>query len=767
MPLPDGPMPPDPPSWTDGPARTVLFEAAPLGIAVSRKGAYLRANAAYLKLFGYGQESEILGRPLIDNVVEGERHRARARNELRERTGDGPPFYEIMGLRKDGTAFPMQVHVSAVMLEGGPATLVFVSDISERREMEARLREREEVFRSYVEQSLDIIFTLDAEGVFTFVSPAWERHFGLPVTAVLDKPFAPFVHPEDREASAAYLQRVLASGQAGSSPPYRIRHADGSWRWFVANGTPMAAPGGGQQFMGVAHDITEDRRAESALRESEEQMRIIFEASDAGIMLVSPGGEIHFANRRMGELFGRTGEAMIGLLYPTLLHPSEQSSGDGRMRQLITGGIQSVSVERRYLRADGGEFWGHLSGRRLENPDGSLRALVGIITDITQRRRAEEQQRVLQDQLHQAQKLESLGSLAGGLAHDMNNVLGAILGLASAHRQGVPTGSAVHAAFGTIIKAAERGGAMVKRLLTFARQSPGEERDLDLNAILWEEAHLLERTTLAKVRLVMDLAPDLRPIRGDAGALTHALMNLCVNAVDAMPENGTLTLRTRNVGAAHIEVEVEDTGTGMSREVLERALDPFFTTKEVGKGTGLGLSIAYRTVEAHQGKLEIRSEPGRGTCITMRFPASQGSADGELAGPHESEAPPSTLDVLLVDDDELIQASMAAILDLLGHRATVVGSGEGGLARIEAGFRPDVVILDMNMPGLGGAGTLPRLRALLPAVPVLLATGRADQTAQDLVQAHPHVTLLSKPFGKRELEAHFQRIGVKAPDERR
>jgi CheY-like chemotaxis protein len=338
----------------------------------------------------------------------------------------------------------------------------------------------------------------------------------------------------------------------------------------------------------------------------------------------------------------------------------------------------------------------------------------------------------------------------------MNNVLGAILGLASVHIEAQPPGSPTHRAFGTIIKAAERGGNMLKSLLSFARQNSSDLLALDLNAILREEVHLLERTTFAKVRLVLDLAPDLQPMRGDASALTHGFMNLCLNAVDAMAENGTLTLRTRNLGPDWIEVQVEDTGQGMAKEVLERALDPFFTTKEVGKGTGLGLSIVYRTVKAHRGEMEIHSEPGRGTCVRIRFPACE-AGPGTWDPPEGSKTGPAlvALKVLLVDDDELIQNSTQAILELLGHQATPARSGEEALALIQAGLRPDLVILDMNMPGLGGAGTLPPLRALMPRVPVLLATGRADQAAQDLVQAHPFVSMLSKPFGRKELQTYM------------
>jgi len=298
---------------------------------------------------------------------------------------------------------------------------------------------------------------------------------------------------------------------------------------------------------------------------------------------------------------------------------------------------------------------------------------------------------------------------------------------------------------------------MVKSLLSLARQSPADTSELDMNAILREEVSLLERTTLAQVRLEMDLATSLRPIRGDANALAHAFMNLCVNAVDAMPENGTLALRTRDRGEDGIEVQVEDTGCGMPKEVLERAMDPFFTTKEHGKGTGLGLSMVYSTVKAHQGQMELHSEPGRGTRVTLRFPACEAPLrPAEPAAAPLPGHPHRRLNVLVVDDDELIQSSMGELLAVKGHKTTSAFTGEEALARLEAGLQPDVVILDLNMPGLGGAGTLPRLRAMRPDVPVLLATGRPDQTALDLVEAHPGVTMLPKPFNLKELQTHFE-----------
>jgi signal transduction histidine kinase/CheY-like chemotaxis protein len=425
----------------------------------------------------------------------------------------------------------------------------------------------------------------------------------------------------------------------------------------------------------------------------------------------------------------------------------------GRRRHVQEIALTDVEGQRRHLLLDLSVLPGHEQG---------LDRVLVILTDLTRQVQANEEKAKLLIQLKQSQKMESLGTLAGGVAHDMNNVLGAILGLASAHLEQLPDGSPLHHALDTIVKATERGGRMVKSLLGFARQSPAENSKVDVNALLREQVSLLERTTLAKVHLEMDLEAGLGPIQGDPSALTHAFMNLCVNAVDAMAENGTLTLHTRNLAPGWIEVVVEDDGAGMPAEILEKAMDPFFTTKEVGKGTGLGLSTVHSTVKAHRGQLELESEPGKGTRVRLRFPTCAPAPLAPL-DPAWPEPPPlpGGLKVLLVDDDELIHDSVQAILETLGHpTVTTALSGEEALTLLAAGYEPDLVILDMNMPGLGGAGTLPRLRDLRPQVPVLLSTGRTDQSALNLAALHPGVTMLPKPFGLRQFQKHLEGIGL-------
>jgi len=531
---------------------------------------------------------------------------------------------------------------------------------------------------------------------------------------------------------------------------YPIRAASGETRWLWERGRGTYDREGRLLFVeGFVTDITERKLAEEALRESQKRNKALLDANPDMMFVFSADGRILDVKVDPAddlfvapELFlGKpVGEVLPAPIASLTLDRIQEAQRTGRLvpfnYTLDLHGRQ-MDFESRLVPCGNGTF-------------------LAIVRDITERKRAEEERRRLQARLNQAQKMESLGSLAGGVAHDMNNVLGAILALATTYIETQPAGSPVQRAFGTIIKAAERGGKMLKGLLNFVRQTPAEERELDLNAILQDEVHLLERTTLAKVRLELDLAEGLPPIRGDAGDLANALMNLCLNAVDAMPEHGTLSLRTRCLGLDWIEVQVEDTGCGMAKEVLEQALNPFFTTKPEGKGTGLGLSMVYGTVKAHRGQMEIQSEPGQGTLVRMRFPVWEAGARVEPSAP---EAGFRALSVLLVDDDELIRSSLQALLEALGHSARAMASGEDALLSLEAGLPADVVILDLNMPGLGGAGTLPRLRALRPELPVLLATGRADRTALDLVEAHPQVTLLSKPFTMKELQRQLEALG--------
>ncbi|MBI4914203.1 MAG: response regulator [Acidobacteria bacterium] len=491
--------------------------------------------------------------------------------------------------------------------------------------------------------------------------------------------------------------------------------------------------------------------AELARSESESRFHSLIDQVPLPLVVLQDL-KVHYCNPAGARLFRAPGPGeLTGRPIQDLIPPEDWPLVQERFGAALEAGRVVDRTPGRFLALDGTPLEVETQGFPVQF--GGKASLLLFIEDAAERNRLDRMRQHLERELRQAQKMDSLGSLAGGVAHDMNNVLAAILGLATLHAQHSPEGSSLKRALETITKACQRGATLVKGLLGFARKELSQQVPVDLNAVVQEEVALLERTTLQRIRLVKDLAPDLRQVRGDPGALSHALMNLCVNAVDAMPEGGTLLLRTRNQGADGVLLEVEDSGMGMTPEVQERALDPFFTTKPQGKGTGLGLPMVYGTVKAHGGRLEIASTPGQGTRVTLRLPAKaigtgNDSGPGGAAGP----SPAPSCGILLVDDDELVRASMGAILQALGHRPVLASSGEEALEVLGSGAAFDFVILDLNMPGLGGAATLGRIRETRPELPVLLATGRADQGASALVEHYPGVSLLPKPFTVQDLQ---------------
>jgi len=496
-----------------------------------------------------------------------------------------------------------------------------------------------------------------------------------------------------------------------------------------------------------------------ALMESEDRARAMLRTALDGVWLVDAQDRLLEVNEAACAMLGYSHDELLRMRVDQI-EPREAQAHLATLRQ------QGPRLfEAHHRRKDGTVVLVEVSGTFHPDRD----QIVAFIRDITARRQAE--QLVLQDferrcalerQAAETRRMECLGRLAGGVAHDMNNVLGAILALASSHQEASPEPSALDSDLDTIAKAAMRGGHTVQGLLAFARQTPVTEADVDLNGILQEVASLLERTTLARIRLVIDLEPGLRPMRGDAHALANAVMNLCLNAVDAMAAGGTLLLSTRNVEGARIQLQVTDTGSGMPPEVRRRALDPFFTTKGVGEGTGLGLAMVYGTVQAHQGQLILQSDLGKGTCVTLSFPAAETppSPPSPAPEPRRVSSGPGRR-VLLVDDDPLVRSATQALLDRLGHRVFAAAGGEEALAQLEQGCLPEVVILDLNMPGMSGAETLARLRVLAPELPVILATGNPDEAAEELVASYRGVSLLGKPFTMADLRGRVEATTMK------
>jgi PAS domain S-box-containing protein len=588
------------------------------------------------------------------------------------------------------------------------------------------------------------------DGTFRSSNPAGLRLFGAAgPDQLLGTPYLDRVQPQSRPVAQASMEALALGHTVASMARFYLR-MDGTSFWGEITGTAC-------QFHGepavqlVIRDITDRRAMEHALLESEERYRYLVENQGEGVSYVDREERFTFVNPAGEAIFGVAKDGLLGRSLADLLEPAEFGIIQEQAGQRRAG--KASSYELAIRRPDGSVRCLLVTGKPHLDDQGRLQGTLGIFRDITDQKRVEAERRELANQLAQSQKLESLGSLAGGVAHDINNVLGAILALASAHRQQVLPPDPMAQSLDTILTACLRGREVVKSLLYFARKDLASIGPVDLNALGREMILLLDSTTLKRVEITTDLEEALPVIEGDQGSLSHALMNLFVNALDAMPEGGVLCLRTRVEPGGGVAVTVTDNGHGMTPEVKARALEPFYTTKPQGKGTGLGLAMVFGTVKAHQGTLEIQSEPGRGTAITLHLPAPSNAPAGIPVAAGPAQGPVSAgMSILVVDDDDLIRLSMAPMLQMYGHAVQLAASGEEALTLFERGLKVDLVILDMNMPGLNGAQTLARLLAIRPDQRVLMASGYSDESLTDLVAPHPRVLKLRKPFTAEELQ---------------
>jgi len=493
----------------------------------------------------------------------------------------------------------------------------------DRAKSQKALHDSEALFREILERQGEGLAVVDAEERFVLVNRVAEEIFGTPEGTLKGRSLLEFL-PEDQRS---LLRKQSAQRAEGMNSTYELeirRESDGTERTLLVTATPKnGLDGGPHQAIGVIRDITERRRAEGALRRSEANMQAILASAAAGILAIDDGRQVLHVNRKFAEIWEipqelierKSDEQLLEFALGRLADPAE-----------FLAKVESLYGSDRE-EADTIIFRDGRTIERYSRPlvlDQKVIGRVWSFLDVTGRIRAEEERGRLQEQLNHARRLEGLGNLAGGVAHNMNNVLAAILGVASSNLTLQPQGSPVHRAFDLIAKAAVRGGKMVQELLHFTRQSPAENRELDLNGILREQAGLLGKADPAPAAIELQLAPDLRAIHGDASALGHAVTNLCNNALEAMGKDGRLVLRTCNRPDGWVEARVEDNGAGMTREVRDRAFDPFYTTKD--QGAGLGLSLAYTIVKAHGGQVEIRSEPGQGTTVSLLFPPRQGPA---------------------------------------------------------------------------------------------------------------------------------------------
>ncbi|GLH68606.1 hypothetical protein GETHPA_01390 [Geothrix rubra] len=735
-------------------------------------GALEYANPAALALLGLPLE-QIEGRTLQElgvalfqedgQILEaGEFPVARV---LRERTSIRG---QVLGFRKgDGTpsrwtlldAFP------EVDLTGGiRRILVALVDITERQEAKIRLKQTLAELEDLYQNAPCGYHSLGPDGTFLRINDTELNWLGYAREEVVGRmTFLDLVTPASRHVFLENFPDFIRRGWVHDLEFDMVRK-DGSLLSVLANATAIKNPDGTYLYSrSTLTDVTRRLKAERALRSSQSSLadaQRIARLGNWDLDLVEGtltwSEEIYHIFELDPAAFGASYEAFLDAI-----HPEDRERVDRAYRGSLVD-RKPYDIVHRLLMPDGRVKHVHERCETHFDPDGRALRSVGTVQDITDQVQAEEERRRLEAEVQHFRRLDSLGSLAGGVAHDMNNILAVMMNLSELQLERLTPSDPAAQSFDLIRKACTRGADLVRKLTQFARKQIEKAEPLDLNALVREQRELLERTTLRKAEWVTDLADPLPVVMGQASEIGNAIINLSLNALDAMPRGGRITLRTRALSTGGVELSVEDNGTGMPPEVLARALDPFFTTKPVGKGTGLGLATVYGTMKAHGGTLEIRSEVGQGTTVHLRFPppaivpreASQSQASAGALPP---------LRVLLVDDDELIRLTLPPLLKDMGLAVETAEDGLQALERLKAPPTVELVILDQNMPQLSGLETLDRIRAEWPTLPVLLASGYREPEIAALPSRHARVATLEKPYSLETLRQTLSRLLSEPP----
>jgi len=513
------------------------------------------------------------------------------------------------------------------------------------------------------------------------------------------------------------------------------------------------------------------------LRASEERFRSIFEQGSLGVALADLEGRLTTINPALAALLGYAPQELLGRKFPEITHPDDLANVQKHIAALRDGRLADCTLEERLLHRSGQGVWCSSNITLLHDAAGRPAQFLTMIQDIEDQKKAEEDRARLQQQLFQAQKMEALGTLAGGIAHDFNNLLSVMLGFASLARQHLSPDDPLQEPMGMIEQSAQRAAELTRQLLGFARPERHEVNPVGVREVLDRVGRMVTRTFDRSIRVITKKANEAWCVQAEPSYLEQALLNLCINARDAMPGGGTLTLEAAAVTfespppellmapalGQYVAITVQDTGVGMEPEVLPRIFDPFFTTKEPGRGTGLGLAMVYGFAKNHGGFVQVESAPRKGARFTLHLPLLSAPApEAKHAGPRS--IPRGSGTVLVVDDEPLVRAFAERGLEGLGYKVFVAENGRQAVELYEQhGREIDCVLLDLIMPEMGGIEAYRHLRQLNPQVRVVFASGYS--TGGSLTPEAREAAFLGKPYSLEGLSNALRKLGIGAAGE--
>jgi PAS domain S-box-containing protein len=749
-----------------------ILDYTPEAITISDpEGAIIECSAATLAVHGVASREKMLGRSIFEFFAE--REHPRARRAVQKVLEQG--FYrelEITCLRDDGAEFPGEISASLIRGPGGePRALIGITkDITGRKAMNDALRESVNKYRALIETTGTGYIILDPTGMVLDANSEYLRITGYAsLHQIGGRNTTEWIAPHDIGRARSALRECMETGfirnleidyvnRAGSVAPVEIN-------------AKVVDTDEGLRILALCRDISERRAAELALRRSEEEFRQLFENTRDAIFWADPDtGIIINCNKSSEVLLERPRSEIIGM-HQTDLHPphlKEQYAAHFRShvtaRSALDSEAEIISASGRIVPVFISASLVDIHGRGIQQ---------GIFRDVTELRETQREKEALVEMLYQSQKLEAIGQLAGGMAHDFNNILAVMIGNAELAMRKMTEGDPNAERVKKIIRVGRRARDLTMKLLTFARKEKLEVRTVCPNDIVREMLDMLERSISKKIAIMTELPDDAPLVSADVNQTLQALLNLCINACDAMEESGTLTVSTARVEldaafcrshpqldpGVYCLIEIRDTGQGIPGEIRDKLFEPFFTTKQKGKGTGLGLSVALGVVQGHRGHLALESEPGRGTTARVYLPAAHEGASAHASGGREPAPGPDSAAVLVIDDNSDFRDTIVEMLRLQGHRVTVASSGVRGLEYYKKDpHAVDVVLLDLMMPDMDGAEVFREIRAIDAEATIVLCSGYSIEGQAGGLMAQGAAAFLQKPFEFHELQEILARV---------
>ena len=761
-----------------------IFRAAPTGIGVVTNRVLQEVNDRICTMTGYSRE-ELVGIPARILYPTQEDHDYVGSEKYRQISEKGTGTVETHWKKKDGTIIDILLSSTPILPGDLLAGVTFTAlDITERKQTEEALREGEERYRLMAELTGKLVYDYDVpsgritwHGAISRITGYSPEEFG----AVDIKAFNEMIHPEDRTDVVIILEAAL-KGCGPYNAEYRLRKKDGSYIFVEDHGVFLSdGMGRAVRMLGSLGDISVRKQAEEALRKSEERFRSLIQSSLDIIVILDKNRYITYESPSMEQVLKYPAGEMIGKTPLDYIHPEDVGTVVTALAEVFEEVNPGVPTEFRFQRADG--TWAHLEaiGNNLIDYPG-INGVVITARDITERKKAEEQKLDMERRLLHAQKLESLGVMAGGIAHDFNNLLMAILGNLDLARLDLSPVSRSRPFIDQALKAARRAADLTNQMLAYSGKGRFELKPFDLSELVQEMARLLKASISKTVTLNLQMQANLPSIVADPSQIQQIIMNLIVNASEAVGEHpGVVTITTGalecdqgylqdsrlkekpNPGT-YVFIEVRDTGCGMDDETKDRLFDPFFTTKFTGRG--LGMAAVLGIVSGHKGAIMVESEPGKGTTIRVMFPASQakrtpkGIKSGVSAvGLENGAMAPASGMVLIADDEDMVRDLCRAMVERLGYKVITASDGEETVKIFHEHADEIVcVILDLTMPKLDGLAAYDELRRIKPDVKVIISSGYDEQETTDRFAGKGLAGFIKKPYQLSSLGTELTRV---------